>query len=55
MITVYADGDRVQRFTGNEKPNNARVMAIDRGGRILRFHDRGFSVAEITKLISALP
>jgi hypothetical protein len=43
-VTVYEDGDQVQRFTGNKNPNNARVMLLDEEGKILYFYDRGFSV-----------
>jgi hypothetical protein len=44
VVTVYADGDKVQRFTGNKNPNNARVMLLDKAGRIVYFYDQGFSV-----------
>lgn len=54
VITVYADGDRVQKFTGNEFPRNARVLLIDPKGEIIYFHDGGFSVAALNRLIQAL-
>ncbi|MCG6872986.1 MAG: hypothetical protein LJE84_11910 [Gammaproteobacteria bacterium] len=54
VITVYGDGDRVQKFFGNQNPNNARVVVIDGTGTILSFHDRGFSVAELKKLLGVL-
>lgn len=44
VITVYEDGDQIQRYTGNQNPNNARVMLLDAEGKILYFYDRGFSV-----------
>ena len=44
VITVYQDGDRVQQFTGNRVPNNARVVLLDEQGRILYFYQQGFSV-----------
>lgn len=44
VVTVYGDGDDIQRFTGNQKPKNARVMLLDENGRVLYFYDRGFSV-----------
>lgn len=47
VITVYKDGDRVQAFTGNETPNNARVILLDKSGVILYFYDEGFSVAAL--------
>jgi hypothetical protein len=50
VITIYADGDQLQEFTGNENPNNARAILLDENGKILYFHDRGFSVQELNKL-----
>ncbi len=50
VITVYEGGDTVQAFTGNENPNNARVLLIDKTGKILFFYDRGFSVAALKQL-----
>jgi hypothetical protein len=47
VVTVYEDGDMIQRFTGNINPNNARVMLLDAQGKILYFYDRGFSVAAL--------
>ncbi|MDP5032140.1 MAG: hypothetical protein NWQ54_18835 [Paraglaciecola sp.] len=44
VVTVYEDGDKVQEFTGNQKPNNARVMLLDEHGTIIYFYDRGFAV-----------
>ena len=50
VITIYKDGDAVQQFTGNENPNNTRVVLINRAGEILYFYDRGFSVAALNEL-----
>lgn len=55
VITVYADGDKVQRFTGNQNPNNARVMLLNESGVILYFYDEGFSVDALNALRSKLP
>lgn len=54
VVTVYKDGDKVQAFTGNERPNSARVILLDRGGNILHFYDEGFSVDALNKLRSHL-
>lgn len=54
VITVYEDGDRVQVFTGNENPNNARCLLIDGTGKVVYFHDRGFSVGALKELRGAL-
>lgn len=44
VVTVYADGDKMQRYTGNQNPNNARVILLDENGYVIHFYDRGFSV-----------
>ncbi len=54
VITVYEDGDKVQKFTGNEKPNNARVLLLNKNGLILYFYDDGFSVAALNEVRSFL-
>lgn len=55
VITVYEQGDEVQRFTGNQNPNNARVMLINSSGQILYFYDRGFSVEALNEVRALVP
>lgn len=50
VVTVYADGDKIQRFTGNKNPNNARVMLLDKEGKVVYFYDQGFSVEALNKM-----
>lgn len=50
VITIYKDGDKLQRFTGNHSPNNARVVLLDAKGTIQYFYDRGFSVDALKNL-----
>jgi hypothetical protein len=50
VITVYKDGAKVQKFTGNERPNNARVLLLDNEGVIQYAHDAGFSVPALNAL-----
>jgi cytochrome oxidase Cu insertion factor (SCO1/SenC/PrrC family) len=50
VITIYKDGDKVQQFTGNVNPNNARVILINQTGKILYFYDQGFSVDALKQL-----
>jgi hypothetical protein len=50
VITVYEDGEKVQAFTGNENPNNTRVILLDKDGIVLYFYDEGFSVAALNEL-----
>lgn len=54
VITIYGGGSEVQEFTGNENPNNARVMLLDEEGRVAFFHDRGFSVPALNELREVL-
>jgi hypothetical protein len=50
VITIYGDGATVQQFTGNENPNNARVLLLDNMGKVIYFHDKGFSVQALNEL-----
>lgn len=50
VVTVYKDGDKIQVFTGNENPNNTRVILLNREGNILYFYDEGFSVLALNHL-----
>lgn len=50
VISVYNDGERVQKFTGNHNPNNARVLLLDDSGKITYFYDRGFAVDALNAL-----
>ncbi len=50
VITVYEQGDDIQRFTGNQSPRNSRVMLLDENGRVIYFYDRGFSVNALNEL-----
>lgn len=54
VITVYEDGEKVQIFTGNENPNNARVLLLDKNGIIVYFYDEGFSVTALNQVRSFL-
>ncbi len=50
VVTVYADGDKVQRYTGNQNPNNARVILLNKEGNVIYFYDRGFSVEALNSV-----
>lgn len=54
VVTVYADGATVQAFTGNESPNNARVLLLDPQGTVVFFYDQGFSVDALNALRATL-
>ncbi|MEZ6016105.1 MAG: hypothetical protein R3F49_13380 [Planctomycetota bacterium] len=53
--TVYGEGaDALQRFTGNERPRNVRVLLLDGTGQVRWFHDRGYSAGKLLELAGAL-
>lgn len=52
VITVYDDADQIVAFTGNENPRNARVMLLDKDGKVVWFHDEGYSARELLELKS---
>jgi hypothetical protein len=54
VITLYADGEGMQAFTGNENGNNARVLLIDNKGNVIHFYDRGFSVQALNNVRDAI-
>ncbi|MGB0936114.1 MAG: hypothetical protein ACPGTQ_01585 [Colwellia sp.] len=50
VITLYKDGEAMQKYTGNENGNNARVLLIDNKGKVKYFYDRGFSVEALNNV-----
>lgn len=54
VITVYQDGEKVQKFTGNTQPNNTRVILLDAQGNIVYFNDEGFSVEGLNNLLQKI-
>jgi hypothetical protein len=54
VVTIYKDGEKVQAFTGNAQPNNARVVLLNAQGKVIYFHDQGFSVDALNQLRAQL-
>jgi hypothetical protein len=54
VVTVYDDAEKVVQFTGNEKPRNTRVMLLDPDGRVVWYHDEGYSARVLLELKSKL-
>lgn len=50
VITVYGDAHRIEAFTGTENPMPSRVILLDATGKVLWFHDRGFSPVLLQEL-----
>lgn len=50
VITVYDQAEKITALTGTQTPNNARVLLLDKQGKILYFYDRGFAVDALNDL-----
>jgi hypothetical protein len=53
VVTLYGDAAPVARFTGNEDGLPGRVLLLDGEGKVVFFHDRGFSVGTLRRLEAA--
>lgn len=54
VVTVYgSEASKITSFTGEESPRNTRVLLLDRNGKVIWFHDRGFSPAKAMELDQA--
>ena len=54
VVTVYGQQARkIERFTGSELPRNMRALLLDAEGRVVWFHDEGYSPRELLELIAA--
>lgn len=51
VVTLYGgDARTLAEFTGNTRPRNMRVLLLDAEGRVVWFHDRGFSAGKLLEL-----
>lgn len=50
VVCVYGDAAAIVAFTGNENPLPGRVVLLDAEGRVVFFHDRGYSVGSLVRL-----
>jgi len=54
VVTLYGqDAEPVAELTGTENGRNGRVLLLDAGGRIVWFHDEGYSAATLLDLLEA--
>ena len=52
VVTLYGDdADRVQAFTGTERPRNARILLLDEDGLVRWFWDQGFSPSRLLEML----
>jgi len=55
VVTLYGDeAEPVAELTGTEGGNTARVLLLDAAGRVVWFHDRGFSARVALELVDAV-
>jgi hypothetical protein len=54
VVTVYEDAEAIAKFTGNADGLTGRVLLLDGSGKVVFFHDRGFSVGTLRALEAAL-
>ncbi len=54
VITIYGDAKQVVAFTGNENDTPARVILLNSEGRVVFFHDRGYSTEHLKRLEETL-
>ena len=54
VVTLYDDAPAVARFTGNEDPLPGRILLLDGEGRVVFFHDRGYSASMLLRLLERL-
>ncbi len=52
VVTVYGDADTIAAFTGNADGLTGRVLLLDPAGKVVFFHDRGYSVGTLRRLIA---
>ena len=52
VVTLYGGAAKpVAKLTGTENGNSARVLVLDADGRIVWFHDAGYSAREMIELL----
>lgn len=54
VVTLYAEATPVAEFTGNEDGLPGRVVLLDGDGRVVFFHDRGYSLGTLQRLLGVL-
>ena len=50
VLTLYGDAEKVTELTGKRSPRNARVFVLDPEGKIVWFHDRGYSAGHLIEV-----
>jgi len=50
VVTVYEDADKIVKVLGNERPQNAYVVLIDRAGIMKRVINEGYSATNVKEI-----
>ena len=50
VVTVYKDADKIISTIGNERPQSASVVLLDKDGHIDWFYNRGYSAQRVLEL-----
>lgn len=50
VVTLYGDASKVAAFTGNDDGLPGRIVLLDQDGRVVFFHDRGYSLGALQRL-----
>ena len=50
VVTVYKDADKIISAIGNERPQSASVVLLDKDGHIDWFYNRGYSAQRVLEL-----
>ena len=48
------EDDVIAEFTGSEPPLPGRILLLDEAGRVVFFHDRGYSASAFLRLLEVL-
>lgn len=51
VVTVYGgDGKKLAEWTGTENPRNARIILLNKEGKVIWFYDRGYGLPPLQAL-----
>lgn len=50
VVTVYEDASKIIEVLGNERPQSAHVVLLDKSGKIIWTYNRGYSAGQILEL-----
>lgn len=51
VVTLYDEAAPVAKFTGNDDGLPGRIVLLDATGKVVFFHDRGYSAGTLQKLL----